>query len=422
MPPEVEPAPTPTSWGEDAKNFLEYHGLVAQKPTIRGSDYEAILHCPFRYYLTRRLGLSSRLFYSEALARGSWFHERMRMGWTRPPEECWLDMLTLLERRIEELTINCRLCGITEDKRQEFIERAEKDMRMACAWFDAMLDVPILGGPTVRERLDAPHFRLLGQEVRAFIKNEENCIAVLVCQFDALLYHVEQNSLWIFDPKTTASPTINRLKICPLEFPCQHYSYIAKRLLELGVIQREYGIPEDCTFGGMIHVAIRKPSIELSQNDRDCEQYEHTLQSGPRRGQVEIRKRYRGEPRSVNYFDRVRRWYHALEEYEDKRAEREKDPVVNVSTTYGSSFQDDNWVDMYHTRLNLVHAYAILRPCPRNFPQTASGLLRGKDLDLLHEFYFEHPKEWPGLVEQNHLMKTWRDEDLHDIAHPGGNP
>ena len=85
MPPNVQEIKPPEGWGEDAARWLEAHGMVAEVPTIRSSDYESCLGNPFGYYLTRRLGLSDALRWSEALSRGSWFHKRFEY-WDLPAE------------------------------------------------------------------------------------------------------------------------------------------------------------------------------------------------------------------------------------------------------------------------------------------------------------------------------------------------
>ena len=408
MPPKVEGVPLPKGKGKSAKEWLEAYGLVARTPYIRSSDYEMCLHCPFQYYLSRRLGLVPLLRWSSALSRGSWFHSRAEIM-DELPEVALRNMKLLLEKRNEELSEICNNRGIIGEERTSILVREERDMLTAVAWVEAASTFKIPGkNQTFKEYLSANHFRVLGHEVLA--KYEHPDFGTLLAQYDLLLYHEKQDKVFIVDFKTCSeSPTL-RLSTCPIEFQTQHYLQIGKYLLDNKVMTKKFDLLDTTEIGGMLHIAIRKPTISFGQRDRDFEVSEHTLSRGPRKGQVEIRRKYFGEPRFENYLKRVKSWYHATDEYEDEAPQRASDPPVNISTTYGSVTKDQSWVHEYHSRLNLINNYASVFPAPGNFPSSAGYIRSFSKLSPFAPFYLTPVTEWPSIIQQEGFIFEDRDE------------
>ena len=390
----------------EARDWLESQGLVAKEPAIRSSDYETILSCPFQYYLSRRLGLVSALRWSAALSRGSWFHKRLEF-YEESSSGAALQMEESLREKYEELEDLCAGRGIIGEEKRKIFEREEKDMLMAMSWFEAMQAFQVPSKGSVVDYLSKRWFKKLGSEVTAQYEHPE--YGKLLAQYDLLLYHETQNAIYIVDAKTCAGSTINRLSICPVEFQTQHYMHILNWLLETGVVQEKYGLPDDVRIGGMIHIAVQKPTIEFGMKDRDFEEVEHIISRGPRKGQIELRRNYSGEPRWQNYRDRCRQWFLADGIYEDKKPERNSDPPLNFSLTYGSSTLSKEGAIEYHSRLNLIRRYSACDPVPGNFPMSAKHLLQFGKLSPFTPFYLTEVKDWPSILSTEGFIQEDRD-------------
>jgi len=406
MPPEIQEIPRPKTMGQDALHWLEHHGVTARTPTVRSSDYESVLANPFSYYLHRRLGLMPRLRYSEALTRGGWFHSRLELM-DSPPLEAKEKMNELLFERMDELKESCKILGIQAISRDSILETEEHDMLCACGWYEALMSVKIHNlDYTLHDWLTKPYWRRLGIEMTVWYQRDG---LKHVAQFDQLLYHTGQNALWIWDAKTTTYNTLHRLMSCPIEFQTQHYLHAAKEMLP--DLIAKFDLPSDVRIGGMAHTAVKKPTINLGQMDRDFETHEHELTRGPRKGEVEMRRVYSGEPRFQNYMERCQRWYQAEGEYLDKKEGREEDPVLNMSHTSGRILDDPIHENEYNNRLALITKYAKVTPEPGNFMKSSSLVHFGKLSDMA-DFYLHSPATWPATINDMQLMQSWRDENL----------
>jgi len=405
MPPKTKPIPFPTTDGKDSREWLEAHGLVARQPAIRSSDYESVLHCPFQYYLSRRLGLVQSLRWSEALSRGSWFHKRFEY-YNLPASEAKKKMEEDFEVREKELTEICHTRGIKGESKSNVIQREYKDMLCASAWYEASMD-------TFLEKIRNPYWRVLGTEIVAEYKHPE--FGRLLAQYDMLLYHEKQNSVWVVDLKTTAHNPIERLQTCTIEFQTQHYMHILKWMLEEQSLTKPFDIPRDARLGGMMHVAIQKPTITFGLTDRDYTENEHEITRGPRKGQIETRKTYSGEPKLENYIKRCTDWYKGEGDYEHKKFERNSAPTVNISKTDHMTL-DTRWTTEYTTRLRLVNHYSTVDPLPMNFPKSSSYLVQFGKMSPFSPFYLTPTGEWPGFVEAEGFMVEDRDDVEVDIS------
>ena len=403
----------PKGKGASAKEWLEEQGLVATTPAIRSSDFESILSCPFQYYLSRRLNLVKALRWSAALSRGSWFHSRLEL-YQESTAFALSQMRTWLEQRQKELKEICAGRGIHGEEQIEILDREEKDMYMAFSWFEAMQAFQVPGKGSVVDYLNKPYWRLLGTEVVAEVNHSE--YGRMIGQFDMLFYHEKQNSLYIVDAKTTAGSTIDRLQTCPIEFQTQHYVHMLKWLHDAEKITQRYSIPRDAKIGGMIHIAVQKPTIEFGMKDRDHEEHEHLLTRGPRKGQIEIRKTYSGEPKWENYRNRCRDWFLGNGDYILKKAERNSDPPINFSLTYGSSLLDKHSSLEYHQRLQLIRHYASIDPAPGSFPMSAKHLHQFGKMSPFTPFYLTEPRDWPGILATEGFMIESRDDVKVDLS------
>jgi hypothetical protein len=406
MPPQTKPIPVPKTDGKDSKEWLEAHGLVARQPAIRSSDYESVLHCPFQYYLSRRLGLVQSLRWSQALSRGSWFHKRFEY-YNLLPEVAGPRMEEEYEKREKELTEICEVRGIKGESKARVLEREYQDMLCTSAWFDASMNLPVLNGKSFMDKINESYWQHLGTEVVAEYVHPE--FGRMLAQFDMLLYHKEQNSVWIVDLKTTAHNPLDRLQTCPIEFQTQHYMHILHWMLQEQMLTKPFDIPRDSKLGGMMHVAVQKPTIEFGMNDRNFDMYDHELKRGPRKGQIETRKTYHGEPRLENYLERCKRWYRGEGEYESKSVEREHTPPINISTT-GASTLDTRYTAEYTSRLRFVHSYSTADPVPLNFPKSARHLMQFGKMSPFAPFYLTPTSEWPGIVSTEGFMVEDRDD------------
>ena len=418
MPPEIENVPLPKGRGRDAQKYMEYHGIVDTTPSIRSSDYEGILHCPFQYYLSRRLGLSPALRWSKALSRGSWFHKRLEL-YRDTPEVATRAMDQMLQDRLEELEEICQTIGIKGESKDKVLERERRDFWCALGWYETVMHLETFQKiPTVHNFLTQEHFQHLGSEVGIRLhmpSNHKTGKVMLTGMYDLLLYHKEQNSIFIVDAKTTAGDPQNRLMICPLEFQTQHYMMTLNFALETGQFQKLYDLPEDVRVGGMIHIAVQKPTIDFGMKDRDYEETEHTLQRGPRKGQVEMRRNYFGEPRFDNYIARCNDWYRGQGEYEHHAEKWAMSPPVNYSLTYGSLLSDEDYLDEYYGRVALIRQYVQCKAFPKNFPRSASHLQQFGKISPFAPFYLTPVKEWPDIIQAESFMQVDRDEDVNFI-------
>lgn len=412
MPPQTEPIPRPTTRGEDAVAWLEAHGIVARKPPIRSSDFEMAISDPFRYYLTRRLGLAPALRVSDALSQGSWFHHLFFL-WTEPQAELEAHMTHLRDARRAELQEVCGQVGVTPEATQKLIDREERNAEMATAWFEALMTVKLPNrNGNLKQWMNQPHFRDLGGELKIRVKLPEAPRVWSVCVLDRLLYHREQNTLWILDPKTCSEPTTVRIASCPLEFQTQLYLRIVQHTLQTGQLVEHFDLPTDVRLGGFIHIPVQKPPLVFGTKDRDCELVPHVLKSGPRKGETEIRRVYQGEPQYSNYLKRCLDWYHARGEYEALAPERAENPVVNFSVINARILDDPDWVEEFEMRLRYLAEIATLPAKPHNFVRSARSINRHGRLDDFAPFYLTDVGSWPALIQEQRLIQTWRDMDF----------
>ena len=413
MPPEIEPIPFPETRGEDSRLWLEAHGLRDMEPYIRSSDYGMIRRCPFTYYLSRRLGLVKGLRYSEALSRGTWVHHRFALV-TLSDAEAQQTMYKILDNRLDELKLYCKDAGISSEGRREILHREEKDFLVSNAWFEAALSVPCVERKTLGQWLLGDEWVHVGQEL--LIKQGSK-----VVQPDLLLYNKLSNKLWIVDFKTCAGSPHDRLQTCPYEFQTQHYFHTVRLSMVCDDLLKVLELPSNAELGGVMHIGIRKPTIQYGMNDRPYHLNTSPLKSGPRKGQPRNTKVFAGEPSPDIYRERCIRWYHGLDEYEHLAPERVTDPPVNISYTHGVMLLAKDMQLMYHQRLDTVRT---LRDCPCQPDQFEIGevtSMTGK-LPTYSPFIMSPVHKWPDIIKAEGFTVRNRDEaELQDGVHASFN-
>lgn len=417
MPPPLSEIPAPKGRGKDAADWLESQGIIARTPSIRSSD-AGYLGDPFAYYLRRRLGLTSMLHYSEALSRGSWAHVRLELIDNAPSTIAPL-LEARLQAREKELRELATPLGISSNLLSDMMMRERYDMDTTSAWVDSALRCQVPGTTSnLNQYLTSSKFRLLGIEVpisytpRGIYGNVQ-----LVGLVDRLIYGSD-NKIWAIDYKTTSRFPDIRLESCPIEFQTWHYLYILQQLLHNGTIQKMYPeLPSDVQIGGIIHIAIHKPTIRLGMNDRNFTIESRILKSGPNKGTIREEKVYYGEPTVANYSRRVHEWHTGSGEYAESMSERLAHPPINISYTHASVFNDDVETE-YFLKLRALHDLATRLPHPHLFPRSADGMSNGRGLSPFAPFY--HPDipvtAWPGIIVEQGLVTVHRDKEYLDAA------
>jgi hypothetical protein len=449
MPPETTPTPLPTDHGRSARMYLETEGLIARVPSIRSSDYSSALSDPFGYYLRRRLGLTPALSYSEALSRGSYFHTLFALY---DRDDRWQIFRRQCESRIAEINQICRDLRITETARADAVQNERIDQAYASAWYDAFENLPCLNKDSALDIL-SDNFVKLGAELRLTWIDERFPKTRQVAQFDLLLLNRKTNKLWIVDAKTTAAPPLIRLSTVREEFQTQHYLHALEWFRDRGLLTREYPqIPADAEIGGMMHVAILKPSIQFGQADRDfhwesegkrtgvsgrimrtpvtlqsrgthvikwtanapylepfCGSVDECLQELHERTGKKPERVYQGEPSLANYVQRCSRWYKGEGEYLDRAPDFDNDPPINISYTHASTMLDKDWRLSYLDRVAMIHDLATREANPCNYLKNIDALRMGSKLANFSPFYLTEPKDWPMLVQAQHFLIAHRD-------------
>lgn len=401
--PPSDPIPLPTDNRTSAREYLEAHGLVPVTPPIRSSDYSLALSDPFRYYLTRRLGLTPFLSYSTALNRGSWFHTAAQASQTDDPSTF---LLAALDARLSELKAVCESVGVLPSAALSFSQRERRDFETAHAWFDAASRVPFHDGASFT--LFFGTFRHVASELTLRHTTTINGIAFdLVCTVDRLM--LKNNHLYILDYKTCSEPPSIRLAKCPLEMQTWLYSFIVSEMLADGTLQRLLNLSPSVQFGGMYHLAIQKPTIKMGLNDRPYRDVPFTPSSGKNKGVTRIEREYYGEPSFANYVARCSSWYLRTGEF---AASPFEEPPVNISFISPSLIKDPLTLEDLYSRLFLIHSLSIREPSPANFPMNPDGIynFRGQTLSPYAPLYMRPVSEWPAIIAEARFVVDHRDD------------
>ena len=406
MPPPTTPVKYPTSTSDDVRSWLEAHGIFSRRPHIRSSDYRLLRSCPRTYYLSRKLGLVKAFQYSKALTRGSWVHLAFACILDDPTDRA-LTLEQAIVARCEELREVAKQMGASPEKVREMVAREEIDARTSIAWFNAAMQVPDGSGKTLAQRF-AEDWTVVEQE-------PEILYADCLIQPDCIVRD-KAGKLWIVDFKTTAMSTNARLQTCPLEFQTQHYYHtLADVLAAQPEMTLQYGSD---TVAGVLHVAVRKPSIEFGMKDRPFTLDESPFKSGPRKGEPRNERIYTGEPDPYLYEQRCLDWYMGRGEYSHFEPERLTDPCVAISTTSAELLLAEDLKCEYHDRLSFIRKYTSRTSQPSEFEIGDPVVQHGTPSPYL-PFHMVEPGKWPELILAEGFLQ--RDRDGHTEIDHGGS-
>lgn len=409
------PAPLPPADdGRAALDYLAAYGLIPHIPTIRASDFEMALSDPFRYYLTRRLGLAPRLSWTKALSRGSWVHHAFFLDkWEAGlSEDHRSHYLKTLSDRLEEIRSVGPYAGLTPALISDRLTKEAKDADTAYAWYSvfrtvapnpphypAFPDLIRTGTPICAEQ----SFSLPHKVGRYTVYS--------VIQPDLLWLDAKQR-LWILDLKTCSESPQVRLSTCPIEFQARHYAHTLAAIQDTDPSQLPEAI-RTADIAGVMHIAVQKPTIEFSGKDRDFTEKTRTITRGARKGETVVEREYSdGAPRWENYLARCRDWLLATGEYVSDAKERAADPCVNYSRVTSSSLFTRQAKTDYQRDLNFLHSMATRPAHPEFFPKSARGAVDHDKPTLWAPFYLNPVVDWPGIVDALSLMSAFRDDTL----------
>lgn len=426
--------PPPKGWGADAQQWLEAHGIVPRKRIpIRSSSLDLALRNPFGAYLRDILGIRNAFAYSDALSKGSWLHAHFEH---MDKDEKTRNSITQdkLRKRLNELRTIAGAWGLGDSALQKFLDRETKDEAVARVWYDvaASLDIPDRSHqPPTNYKLahyiyNKQHL-VLGSEVLIVVTDAVAPNNPLVCVLDKLIYVKPTRQLWILDLKSTSKVPSVRLLTAKEEFQTQHYLYILRCALEQGLLHKAFpNLPPDISVAGMLHVAVQKCPLRFDKRvDRPYIDIEHVLQSGKRKGQIEIRREYTSDEPSYDLFlARCRDWYLGQGPYVTEEIERKLNPPVNISYSPITDVLDDNGLEQYTAKVDYLCSLYNRPPEPRLFIKNVAGLQYDDELADLSHFHLTHPALWPEVMAQNNLIQQFREEFINaqtkEGVHQGG--
>lgn len=410
MPPTIPPASLPHGRGDAAREYLATQGLVAVSPPIRSSDYALALTDPFRYYLTRRLGLIPALSWSKALSRGSWFHKCLELDDLSCEEPLLRGFEESLRLREIELGASCALVGIQGESLRSVLSRESMDAQTARAWYEASSSVHIdETHVSWRHFLRRPYWRVLSREecLTAHLPSIGGHPSVI--QPDVLLYHEGHHKVWVVDAKTTDEDPVVRMTSCPLEFQTLHYLHTLHELLRHDSFRSRFSLPPDVSVGGMIHIVVRKPDLVFGMKDRNFTDQVFVPSRGPNKGVSRLERAYHGEPVFSNFLSRVRNWYAAADEYTHLAKEFSASPPCNLSFTTVDFLEDEATSD-YHQILSFLHSMATRTPNPNNFLRNPDSLRSWGSVSKYAPLYLLPVHQWTQAILDKGLIQKHRNE------------
>lgn len=382
----------PIPGADDRIDFLEYHGYVAVTPYIHASDWYNVATNPFAYYIRRRLGLTHPFSVSDALSHGTWFHVAAETGANISDEP----FFAKLETRLTEIKSYSSL-GVSGSQIHKALEEENRRALEALVWYQESSRKRFRwygSDYTFNELLARDKHRVLGVEMGFEITKRHGVVDLSGSRgtFDLLLLDLTDNTVHVWDWKTTGDDPLDRLRSCPFEFQTQHYLHCLDHLIKDPSFRDKHQIPDGATVGGMYHAVISKPNIKLCDKDRDFTEESKVITRGPNKGQTKTEKKYYGEPKLKNYLTRVRQWY------------KDQDHVP-VGLSHTSWPFPDEFRYQYTKRLDLIKHYAKVTPDPMNFPSYPISGARSTGVDLLA---MSQIKDWPRAIHEMNLITHHR--------------
>jgi len=426
-----------------AEQKLAEFGLKPVNPPVQSSMYALAAKDPFGFFLRYKLGLVPANAYSEALSRGGWFAENFRFQ--HDPERLG-KLGTLLTNRLSEISVIVRDFGLGEHARQRMVDKERRDFACALGWYEAVIDLPVpgKGNTTVRSYTSQSKWRLLGTEV-LFSYTPPEYEYPFVGRFDSLYFDEKTHKVWVRDDKTTSFSADKRTLTFPVEFQAEHYFFCGRELMPMFI--EKFGLPEDSTFGGIMHFAFQKPTIDFGSKDRaywwasegkrkdkagavkDGRLVIRTISTGELESDTAVdnedsavqelhaitgkkpTKVYEKEPDLNRYVERCARWYRAEGEYADKKEEREREPVVAFSYLGPEWFASRE--ERYHQRARMLVELCLTKNDPALYRQGPSVVDEYGRVFPTAELYVNPLQAWPEIITKNRLRVVHRYEQLH---------
>lgn len=386
-------------------------------PPARTSDYKLALADPFGYFLHRRLGMAHCLYDSEALSEGSWAHKALELDdfadttyspLSRAAYEACLERV-LLEKEHAAYTIMGLPYETVLKIKEDETRRAQKALALYCIARNTPVGATFRG---LRAFLNQPDIRIVGRELRlqAVLWGVET-----VGIMDLLVLNERTGLLWIIDAKTTKMRAHVRATSCSIE----PQTLIYPRLVEanLDAIRAANPTLDIRGLGGFCHWICERPEIRMSGKDRDYEDVPHTLKSGPRKGQIEIRRQYTSEePRFENYLKRVKDWFLGEGEYISEASLLSAEPRVEFSVVSWSNIQPRE--QDARNILTAINWWRLQEPDPALFPKNPNSILSRGEPSIFADFYLTSPNVWPMLMDQHGIIVRHREDQEHGEEDP----
>jgi hypothetical protein len=146
---------------------------------------------------------------------------------------------------------------------------------------------------------------------------------------------------------------------------------------------------------GFILDILTLPNIKLASEDRAFTEEQHTLKSGPRKGEVELRRNYNGPPLFSNYLTRCRKWY----------GDNGKEPLTSMAIMFNEPLLSREFGN------SLIYTFkSLTQPAiPENYPRdiTSHGCvsLYGNVCDY-YPLCKTPPHSWDELLENEYQVEA----------------
>jgi hypothetical protein len=442
-------------------------GITPIIPSIRSSDFDSAMADPFGYFLRRRLGLIPFGVSAPALEYGKLLHCRFEVYDEVDVDRVNDHMRCYVDTEITNDHVHGEQFGLSNQTLNDMAEKRRTQAMTAMAWWDGASQVKLPQYGTILDFLRRDCWDILCREVE-FHTPFGDTHAVI--KPDLLLYHRTENALYVVDLKSCSEPTEIRVQTCPYEFQTWHYPYTLAQMIADGtLVIPNWEIPPGLKVGGMIHLIVRKPNLNIGQQDRDYH-YEavskrkrlagtgHPLGDGtwkfniykaevehpiedissfagamptethilPDEAEiieafadkvgVKAKKAFSADPSPVRYAQRCKNWYLAEGEQSHKAIDHEYSPPVNISITNGDLVVDPEVSAEYYTSANMIEDLATRDPLPGNFPKNFSHLRAYGRLSSYAPFYMCPLKDWPEIIRRGRFYVDHRDAVHEQVA------
>ena len=402
--PIVPPIPYPRDHLRSAYEYLGSQGFTPREVVpLRSSSLQTAISDPFLFYLTNKLCMVPMTNASEALVYGSWFHALFESLDKAPFEAVSSFGAIRLAARLSELETQMGQWGASSEEIGAAKEFETESYKKALTMFQCVTNIPFYVsflGTRVTLREFISRFRILASEFELTYTDPAHPTVPIVAVYDLLLYEEQSKGVWIMDPKTTSKTAKERLAQVPTDFQTTLYPDVLNKQFEF--VREKFSLPKDAFFGGMIHVALQKPTIRFDKRvDRPFVWEQHTITRGPRKGMIDLKKNYTSDVPSLEIFlERLKRWYAATEEYADERPEREAFPVIDLSFS-SAPYCLEGLAYIHQPRMEYLFEMCERAPYPGLYLKNP-----GPDLPLFYRLFYHTPYDrWTDIARQYRLVR-----------------